>query len=200
MTKLSTLVLPCFAVFLLSAAPDPASLSVNVLEGNGAINNISRRTAYPPVVQVLDGAGRPVARATVTFTTPSSGPGATFIGGGTNLIVTTDEEGKASARGLTPNNMAGEFEIRVNANHEGQVARATVVQTNAAPLVARSRNGRTILIVGLIAGAAGGILAAAGGGGGGTSPSPPGGQQGSPPAANPGGVVTPGTPGFGPPQ
>jgi hypothetical protein len=170
-------------------------ITVRVLEGNGAINNISRRTAYAPVVQVVGRDNQPLSNVPVTFTVPSIGPGGRFSDGGTTLTVTTDEDGKAVARGLTANNTSGAFEIRVTAAYQGRTARAIVNQTNAAPVKAESGNTRRLLIIGLIAGAAAGGLLAAQSGGGESQPAA------RPPAADPVvGVVSPGQPGFGPPQ
>jgi hypothetical protein len=180
---------------LVSAQSSP--ISIKVLEGNAAINNISRKSAYAPVVQVVDAADQPVARAAVTFTVPSIGPGGRFTDGGTTLTVMTDEEGKAAGRGLTPNSTPGQFEIRVNASFGGRTARAVITQTNAAPVRAQSGNTRKLLVIGLIAGAAAGGLFAAQSGGGNTPATarPP--ASSDPPSS---GTITPGTPGFGPPQ
>src|SRR5687768_15396511 len=154
-------------------------ITIKVLEGNGAINNISRRTAYAPLVQVVDRDNQPLAQVPVTFIVPAIGPGARFSDGGTTLTVTTDQEGKAVARGLTPNSTPGAFEIRVTAAYQGRTARAIVNQTNAAPIKAESGNTRRLLIIGLIAGAAaGGLLATQSGGG--NSPA-----SARPPAADP---------------
>ena len=184
-------------IFTTPASAQSSSISIKVLEGNAAINNISRKTAYAPVVQVLDSAGQPVAQATVTFTVPAIGPGGRFSDGGTTLTIMTDEEGKAVGRGLSPNSTPGQFEIRVNASSSGRTARATLTQTNAAPVRAQSGNTRKILLIGLIAGAAaGGLFAAQSGGGGGATPPSSRPPAGDPPA----GSITPGVPGFGPPQ
>jgi hypothetical protein len=183
------------AVLIVAASAQTPAVTIKVLEGNGAINNIARRTAYPPVVQVLDSSNQPLAQVPVTFVVPAVGAGGRFGDSGTVLNVVTDSEGKAAARGLVPNNVAGSFEIRVTAAYRGQTARVTITQTNAAPVKASSGNTRKLLVIGLIAGgAAGGLLAATSGG----SDSGPAAR---PPAAEPPrGVVTPGQPGFGPPQ
>ncbi len=197
--ELRTMWLAGVLIALLFAAPasgQSSSISIKVLEGNAAINNISRKTAYAPVVQVVDSTGQPVAQATVTFTAPAIGPGGRFSDGGTTLTMLTDDEGKAVGRGLTPNNTPGQFEIRVTAGSARRTARAIITQTNAAPVRAQSGNTRKLLVIGLIAGAAVGGLFATQSGGGGAPPAPPGPSAGDPPS----GSITPGTPGFGPPQ
>jgi hypothetical protein len=183
--------------FSLPAPAQTATISIKVLEGNGAINNISRKSAYAPVIQVVDAANKPVAQASVTFTTPAIGPGARFADGGTTLTIVTDEDGKAVGRGLTPNNTPGQFEIRITASSARRTARAVVTQTNAAPVRAQAGNTRKLLVIGLIAGAAaGGIFAATGGGNTPASAARPPSAD-APPSS---GTITPGTPGFGPPQ
>src|SRR6185503_16671003 len=89
----------------------PEKLQVVVLEGQGAINNITRRTARDPVVQIVDQNQRPVSDATVTFLLPQSGPGGVFLNGSATVTTITNAEGKAFARGLQPNDVAGPFSI-----------------------------------------------------------------------------------------
>jgi hypothetical protein len=184
----------------LYAAPqaDPkASLSIEVVEGQNAINNITRNTAYEAVIEVRDANGRPAAGANVTFTLPAVGPSGVFTDGSKTLMIQTDASGRATARGLRPNNQVGQFEIRVTASFQGQSASANITQTNAAPAVTTGKSGKKLAIVlGILGGGAAAAAAvAAGGGSGGTSPQP------APPASDPvAGSVTPGAPGFGPPR
>jgi hypothetical protein len=173
---------------------DQPSITIRFVEGQGAINNVNRGTAFEPVIEVLNRRGLPVAGASVTFTLPAVGPGGTFPDGGKSLVTRTDENGRATARGLRPNRSSGQFEIRVTASREGESTTAILTQTNAAPAESGHGSGRKwAIILGVVGGAAiAGALAASGGGGS------------SPPAAaattaNPG-TVTPGAPGFGPPR
>jgi hypothetical protein len=106
-------------------------LNLVVVEGEGAINNIRQRTAREPIVQVQDENHRPVAGAIVTFTLPGRGASGAFANGSQTLTVTTDQQGQAVARGLRPNGVKGQMQIRVNANYRGQTATATITQTNA---------------------------------------------------------------------
>ena len=182
---------------LASAQQTPQALTIQVIEGQNAINNISRNAAYEPVVEVQDASGKPVAGASVSFVLPTIGPGALFPDGSRELMVQTDAAGRAVGRSLRPNNQVGQFEIRVLASFRGERATATITQTNAAPVVAASRSGKKLaIILGIVGGGAAAALAAASGGGGsrtGTTPTPS--------AADPvSGTITPGAPGFGPPR
>jgi hypothetical protein len=164
---------------------------IEIVEGDGAINNIRLHRAKEPVVRVVDPDGHALPNVAVTFLLPDRGPGGTFAGGQTSLTVMTDAKGQAVGRGLQPNRAAGQFEIRVTASYHGHLATANVMQTNAEP----ARGGgssKTILILALVGGAAAAGAAFALGGhksaSSGTTTS------------NPGVVITPGNPSFGPPK
>src|SRR4029077_9496203 len=106
-------------------------LNLVVIEGEGAVNNIHQRSAREPVVQVQDENHKPVAGAIVVFMLPSNGAGGTFANGARTLTMTTDSQGQAVARGLKPNGVKGQYQIRVNASHNGQTASITIAQVNA---------------------------------------------------------------------
>lgn len=188
-----------FAGAIAQQAEAGPALRVEVLEGEGSINNIRELTMRSPVVRVLDAAGRPVEGASVSFTTPAIGASAIFVDGGSQATVTTDDKGIARVEGMKPNNIVGNFEIRVTASANGNRASARINQTNAAPAAPSSGGGggKTALIVLLVAGAAAGGLAAALGGGGGSSSGSP---NNPPTTPNPPAVtITPGSPSFGAP-
>lgn len=184
----------CFAQ--LPASP-PIGLKITVVEGDGAINNISEGRAREPVVRVTDDDNRPLAGAAVTFLLPDLGAGGSFPTGA-SVTVTTGDDGLATARGLRPNNVAGQFQIRVTASYRTLVARTTITQTNAAPAsaVIKKSNSKWIALVAIIGGgaAAGAALALSGGGS-----SSPGGGSTPPPSTRPPTTVTPGGGTFGPP-
>ena len=171
----------------------PEKLQVVILEGQGAINNITRRTARDPVVQIVDENQRPVSDATVTFLLPRSGPGGVFLNGSATVTTVTNAEGKAFARGLQPNDVAGPFSIEVRASAAGLSAGASINQINAAAAVELSSGrSRKYVLLGVLAGAVVGVVAATQSGGSQTSA----GAGTAPTAA----TITPGTPGFGPPR
>ncbi|HEY1340647.1 MAG TPA: hypothetical protein VGF59_24215 [Bryobacteraceae bacterium] len=168
---------------LSAQAQTPApKLSIVVIEGEGAINNIRQRTARDPIVQVEDENHRPVAGAAVVFTLPSNGAGGAFANGAHTLTTVTDAQGRAVARGFRPNNIQGRYEIRVNASSGGQTASTVITQTNAliagagaAGAAAGGISAKLIAII-AIAGAAaagGGIYAATHNSGGTTLTAPP---------------------------
>jgi hypothetical protein len=187
-----------FPVYPAAANPQPGTpgITLRFVEGQGAINNVNRGTAFNPVVEVLDEHGQPVKDASVTFTLPAVGPGGTFSDGGKVFMVHTDENGRATARGMRPNRLSGQFEIRVTATYKGQSATSILTQTNAAPANAEHGSGRKwAIILGLAGGAAAAGVIAASSGGKSPATSPSTGA-----AVPPAGSVTPGAPGFGAPN
>src|SRR5689334_12258808 len=72
----------------------PVKLNLEVVEGEGAINNIRQRITREPIVQVNDDNHRPVAGAVVMFTLPERGAGGVFTGGQHTLTVTTGADGR----------------------------------------------------------------------------------------------------------
>jgi len=184
--------------FLLTTAllcAQQGALRVDVLEGEGAINNIGRRTAWEPVVRVTDTSGSPVSGAVVTFILPAIGAGGTFADGSKVLSIQTDESGRAVARGLKPNRVTGRFEIRVTATQGSRTASTSITQTNAAGAPGSSARSKKILILGLVAGGVAGGVAFAARGKSSSSSTSGGGSSDSV-----GGTITPGQPGFGPPK
>lgn len=116
---------------LRAALPEGSGgIVITILEGEGALNDIRQRTAREPIVQVDDENHRPIAGAAVVFLLPNSGPGGSFADGTQTMSTVTDSNGRASAKGLQPNNVAGAFEIQVIVTVAGQTAQATIHQQN----------------------------------------------------------------------
>jgi hypothetical protein len=173
---------------MLARAAD-AGPKIEVLEGDGAINNIRLHRAKEPVVRVVDAEGRPLANVAVTFILPGTGPGATFADNLNSLTAMTDENGQAVGRNLRPNRLAGQFQIRVTTSYQGMMTTANITQTNAEP--AKSGSSKTLLLVALIGGgAAAGVALALG------KKSSSSGTA----STSSGVVINPGNPSFGPPQ
>src|SRR5579884_3304660 len=111
-------------------APQGQRLTVLIVEGEGAINNIRQRTAREPIVEVQDENHKPVAGAAVVFALSDQGAGGSFAGGAHSVTVVTDAQGRAVARGFHPNHVQGQYQMHVTASHAGQTATATISQSN----------------------------------------------------------------------
>jgi hypothetical protein len=72
-----------------------------------------------------------VAGAAVIFFLPNDGPGGTFANGTSSLTTTTNAQGRATARGIQFNSLAGPMQIRISASYAGRTASAVINQTNA---------------------------------------------------------------------
>ena len=141
---------------------DPQSLSIVVVAGQGAIHNIIRQVAVEPIVEVQDEQGRPVAAATVVFSSPDAGPSATFLDGLRRMRVRTNELGRARARGMAPNTQEGSYTIEVTATMAGRRATASLAQTNAVPAgaAAKKKPFAWKFLAGVAAAAAAGVVVA----------------------------------------
>jgi hypothetical protein len=148
--------------------PEPKQLTISILEGEGAINNIRQRTAREAMVQVQDENHKPVAGVAVTFFLADHGASGVFANGSQSMTVLTDANGQAAMRGMVPNQMAGKMEIRVSARLGNLNADAVITQTNAAGAAVAGGaaiSGKVIaLIVVIAAGAAVGAIVATHGG------------------------------------
>lgn len=176
------------------AEPLQNGAAIQILEGDGAINSIRLHRGHEPVVRVVTPGGEPISGATVTFLLPATGPSASFAASGLSTTVVTDERGVAIGRGLLPNRVPGQFQIRVTASWRDAPAVATLVQTNAEPVIHAGQS-KTIAIIVVIAGAAiGGAAAALGHKSSSTGP----GATAAVPA--PPGTIVSGSPSIGPPH
>jgi hypothetical protein len=84
---------------IVSVAQD-ASLRIVVIEGEDAVNIVDKKTAVKPVVEVRDRNDLPVAGVSVRFAI--DGQGAVFNNGLRQLIVTTNNLGRATVSQLSP--------------------------------------------------------------------------------------------------
>ncbi len=106
------------------------TLKVTVLEGEGMRNSIRNRSAVAPIVEVKDAADKPVVGAELVFQLPLAGPGGVFNGWLRSQTVRTDENGKATVTGYTPNTEAGRYNIKVTATSGSQTGSAVISQIN----------------------------------------------------------------------
>lgn len=137
-------------------------LRIVVVEGAGARNVVQQIAARPLLVRVHDADNQPIAGAIVEFNAPDNGPSAVFENDSRTMIVTTDNDGLASAGTLHPNGISGSYSIRVRAEFEGQRAVAAIQQSNVEQ--GRGR-GKMIAILGIVAAAVGAAIAVRSGGG-----------------------------------
>ena len=116
-----------------AVAGAPRMLFIDVLEGEGELNDIRARTAREPVVQVKDENHKPVAGALVVFSIRSAGtqPVSAFSGLPT-LSVRTGADGTARATGYRPAH-TGNVQIAVAASVGVILAEITIHQTNYFP-------------------------------------------------------------------
>jgi hypothetical protein len=112
--------------------PQTPRLSIVIVEGDGAINNIKQRTSRETIVEVQDENHKPIAGAAVVFLLPGDGPGGAFVGGAKSATLVTDSAGRATMPTLQPNQAAGSFKINVNASFQGRTASTSISQSNGA--------------------------------------------------------------------
>lgn len=158
------LVIPLLATFLAATAQElagapPLKLNVVVVEGEGAINNIKRRTSRETIVQVEDQNHKPVAGAAVAFLLPADGPGGTFTGGAKSVSIVTGNDGRATMPHLQVNSNPGSYSIGVYASHAGLASSATISQSSIVGAGAAVSTAGIIGIVAGVAAAAGAALA-----------------------------------------
>ncbi|HYB95317.1 MAG TPA: hypothetical protein VEC39_10110 [Vicinamibacterales bacterium] len=161
MRTICTLLLAAVLAGVETSGQSPATpLRIVVVQGEDGVNIIQQKTAVRPIVEVRDRNNLPVSGAIVTFSIEG---GTASFGGASTLTVATNAAGQAAVSSLTPS-AAGAFQIQVSAAFQGQVATATIAQTNvmtaAQAAAAGAASGGTS---GSSAGSSGG---AAGGGGG----------------------------------
>jgi hypothetical protein len=142
------------------APSTPSKIFIQILEGEGALNDIRGRTAREPIVEIQDENHKPVAGAIVLFTSPGSGPGATFTNGLTTFQTTTLADGRATASGFKPNAISGSYQIQISATLGSLSSVAVMNQTNTAKSssvqshAARALPLKAIAIVATVAGGA----------------------------------------------
>ena len=131
--KLAVVLSATGACFAAQDAQAPR-LSIVIVEGEGAINNIKQRTSRETIVEVQDENHRPVAGAAVVFLLPNDGPGGAFAGGSKTATLVTDSAGRSTMPNFQPNQVNGNFQIRVNASTgRPYAASATISQSRMAP-------------------------------------------------------------------
>jgi hypothetical protein len=193
--SLFALFLPLSPALFAQGSQAPA-LSIVVVEGDGAINNIKQRTSRETIVEVQDQNHRPVAGAAVVFALPSRGASGTFSGGAKSVTLVSDGTGRATMPVLQANKVAGNFQIQVQASSAGRTSSIAISQSNSAAAGAGAAGaagaGISAKTIGIIAAvAAGGVAAAVGLKKSNKSPTPSG------PTTPTGTITSGGVPTFG---
>ena len=155
-------------------------LKLTVVQGEGAANNIRTKTATQPVVEVRDDNDKPVSGAEVVFQLPASGPGGVFNGWMRTQTARSDEQGRATAQGFTPNDEEGRFNIKATATAGSKNATVVIGQSNTRTggpggEAAKSSRKTVWIVLGVLAvgGIAGGVAATRGNGSTVTTPTNP---------------------------
>src|SRR3954447_23652775 len=125
-------VLLSLLVMAFAQTPEAPRLNIVIVEGDGAINNIKQRTSRETIVQVEDENHKPIAGAAVVFLLPGDGPGGAFADGSRSATLMTNSQGQAVLPRMQPNQLAGKFQIRVNASFQGRQGSTTIAQSNVA--------------------------------------------------------------------
>jgi hypothetical protein len=101
-------------------------LNIEVLEGEGAINNLRLRTAREAIVEVQDENHKPLAGALVLFSAKGGNPFSHAV-----LKATTDSTGQVRANLVELHPKAGQFDVHVKASYRGRTVTRTIHQSNS---------------------------------------------------------------------
>lgn len=148
----------------------PIALKIVAVGGEGATGPVRQAPSQVPTIRVTDENEKPVAGAAVVFTLPTEGATGEFPGGSKTLMMVTDAEGTASAKGLRFNQLPGKVPVNINVSYKGLTTRAIITQVSVAPAGYKpggnSHAGKWIAIVAVVAagGAAGAFLGLRGNG------------------------------------
>jgi len=97
----------------------------------GIIQRAQTGTGFGKMVAtVVDGSGNPMSGVSVTFGVPSSGAGGTFGSGNNTEIVTSDQNGLATASDFTANATTGQYKVTASVTANATLAPATFILTN----------------------------------------------------------------------
>jgi hypothetical protein len=135
------------------------TLTVKVIEGDGAFNDIKHKLGHPLGVEVRDENNRIVSGAEVTFAAPTVGASGTFGNGKQSITAVTDQDGVARSGSFNPNLMEGRFSIRITARQQDREGALLVSQSNTSAGVETGQSHKKVWIIVAIA-AGGGVGAA----------------------------------------
>ena len=113
------------------------NLTIRVVSGDGMELLLGSSTAKDVIVEVVDGAGKPVSNVSVAFVFPGSGRagGTTELGQYLSTAI-TDDQGRASIR-VKPSGPAGAWTMRVTAGPNATtIAITNVTEASSKPAAA----------------------------------------------------------------
>ena len=138
------------------AGQSAGGLVIQVLEANAGQNVIANE--LPPIkVRVMDRTGRVIPGASVLFAVPEEGPTGQFLPNATQITVTTDTQGMATAPRFRTNSIQGDYETQIVASFKDSASRVVIPQSNV--VKKKSSNKKIIILSSIIGGAAAAILA-----------------------------------------
>lgn len=116
-------------------ATSPSNDPANITAVGGTPQEASVNTAFPAALQaqVRDAQGTPVADVTVTFSLPTSGASARFVGDQTTVTATTDADGIARSPILTANSVVGSYAALARVTGVAESARFALSNTTTTP-------------------------------------------------------------------
>jgi hypothetical protein len=113
-------------------------LHIEILKGDGGVNDLKEKLAVVPVVEVRDRNNLPLVGIPVTFTAPGEGPSVIFLNGSRSITVPTNSSGQVTLEGLKPVNEGG-FRIGVSASFQSQTAITEISLNNVSAAEAEGR-------------------------------------------------------------
>jgi hypothetical protein len=150
-----------------AVAQSNSGLVIQVLEANQGENLIEKE--LPPLkVRVMDRSGRVIPGADVSFQAPDEGPTGHFVSNNASQItVTTDSKGLATAPPFRTNTRVGEYQINVVASYRDSTSKAVIPQSNV--YKGKSSSKKFIILSAVNGGAAAAAFAGGHGGSSGSS-------------------------------
>lgn len=156
------------------AEQSAAGLVIQVLEASAGQNVTSQE--LPPIkVRVMDRTGLAISGANVMFAAPEGDSFGHFLPNATQISVTTDTQGIATAPRFRTNSTLGDYGIQVVASYRDSVSRIEIPHSNV--LKKKSSNKKLFILSAVVGGAAAAAFASKG--------------NSSGPAAAAGALVTP---------
>ena len=157
------------ALFLVqtAVAGQSAGLVIQIVEANAGQNIIAGE--LPPIkVRVMDRTGRVIPGASVLFAVPEEGPTGKFLPNASQITVTTDTQGMATAPRFRTNSIQGDYQTQIVASYKDSASRVVIPQSNV--VKKKSSNKKIIILSSIIGGAAAAILAGTRGNAGAATP------------------------------